>query len=65
MASSPTNMETEGGRPAATGGALETEREASPMQKQRGDEAQPVTLELIREAMRMELGATGKNSTRR
>ena len=43
-------------RPAATGGALETERAASPMQKQRGDEAQPVTLELIREAMRMELG---------
>ena len=60
MTSSPMNVEPEGGRPAATavpaGGALEEEREASPMKKQRGDDVQPVTLDLIREAMRMELG---------
>ena len=60
MTSSPMNVELEGGRPAATaaptGGALEEEREASPMKKQRGDDVQPVTLDLIREAMRMELG---------
>ena len=54
------NVELEGGRPAATaattGGALEEEREASPTKKQRGDDVQPVTLELIREAVRMEPG---------
>ena len=48
-------METDGGGPTAAGAPPEP-RGASPTKKQRGDEAQPVTLELIREAMRMELG---------
>ena len=55
MASSPTQMETDGGGPTVAGAPPEP-RGASPTKKQRGDEAQPVTLELIREAMRMELG---------
>ena len=52
MASSP--METE--NPGTEGGQDRTERGASPCKKQKGEEPGGLTLDMIREAMRAELG---------
>ena len=52
MASSPMEMET----PGAEGGQERPERGTSPCKKQKAEEAGGLTLDMIREAMRAELG---------